>query len=149
MANNDSHSTLPVNSSQTVLREEFAKSIAGQAALMDRFAQQLITIELAIPGIYAAILKLVAGDKATVAIDPWVYGAFACWFLALVLALVSLIPRTWNVDPTILKADTRAKGAALGLEDFYRKSAAYKRWLLIPSTLLFAAGVFCSAMSVF
>ncbi len=149
MASNTPLSTRPVNSSQTVLREEFAKSIAGQAALMDKLAQQLITIELAIPGIYAAVLKLVAGDDATLTVNNWVYGAFVCWLAALVLALISLIPRTWNVDPTILKADKKAKGTALGVEDFYRKSAAYKRWLLIPSTLFFAAGVLCSAMSVF
>lgn len=149
MTSNDPLPTRPLYGSENVLREKFAASIAGQSELMDRLAQQLISIELAIPGIYAAVLKLVAGEQASMTVDVWVYGAFGCWFVALVLALISLIPRTWQVDPTLLRADTQAKGAPLGLEDFYRKSAAYKRRLLIPSALLFAAGVFCSAMSVF
>jgi len=142
-------STRPVTSSESVLRDKFAESIAGQSELMDKLAQQLITLELAIPGLYAAVLKLTAGDAATVPVNNWFYGAFGCWSVALLLALVSLIPRTWKVDPTLLKADATSKGGVLGLEDFFRKSAAYKRWLLIPSAVLFALGIFCAAMLVF
>ena len=59
---------------------------------MDKLAQQLITLELAIPGIYATAVKLTAGADATVTVDTGVIGAFLCWFAALLLALVSLIP---------------------------------------------------------
>ncbi len=142
-------STQPVTSSDTLLRDKFAESIVGQSELMDKLAQQLITLELAIPGLYATVLKLIAGDSATVTVNNWVYAAVVCWFLALVLALISLIPRNWKVDPTILKADATGKGSVLGLEDFYRESARYKLRLLIPSALLLMAGIVCSAVLVF
>jgi hypothetical protein len=141
--------TRPVSGGESVLRTKFAESIAGQSEAMDKLAQQLITLELAIPGIYVAVLKLTAGDGATVAVNNWLYGAFGCWFAALLLALISLIPRTWKVDPTILKADAAAKDGTLGVEDFFRRSARYKLRLLIPSALLLAAGILCAAMLVF
>jgi hypothetical protein len=137
--------TRPLSSSEHVLRDKFAESLATQSEMMDKLAQQLITLELAIPGLYATVLKLLAGEAATVPLNRWVYAAFACWFAALLLALVSLIPRNWRVDPTLLRADANAKGKVLGLEDFYRKSAVYKLWFLIPSALLLAAGIVCSA----
>ena len=149
MASEPVRTTRPVATSETVLRNKFAESLVGQSDLMDKLAQQLITLELAVPGIYATALKLTAGDAATITLDNWVIAAFMCWFVALVLALVSLIPRTWQVDPTVLRRDAGAKDVPLGLEDFYRQSAAYKRWLLIPSTLLFAIGIALSAWSVF
>ena len=65
MTSNDPLPTRPLYGSENVLREKFAASIAGQSELMDRLAQQLISIELAIPGSYAAVLKLVAGEQAT------------------------------------------------------------------------------------
>lgn len=139
----------PVAGAETVLRHKFAESLVGQSDLMDKLAQQLITLELAIPGIYATVLKLTAGGNATVTVDAWVIGAFACWLVALLLALASLIPRSWEVDPTVLRRDRDAKDLPLGLEDFYRQSATHKRRLLIPSTLLFALGIALSAWSVF
>ena len=62
MASNTPLSIRPVHSSVTVLRDKSAKGIAGRTELIDNFAQQLIAIELAIPGIYAGVLKLVAGS---------------------------------------------------------------------------------------
>lgn len=141
--------TQPLNPIESTLREKFAESIIEQSALMDKLAQQLITLELAIPGLYATVLKLIAGDTGKVAVNNWFYAAFGCWFVALLFSLISLIPRNWKVDTKILKADATGKGKALGIEDFYRKSASYKLWLLIPSALLFAAGIACSAMLVF
>lgn len=140
-------STRPLNSADTLLRDKFAESIVGQSELMDKVAQQLITLELAIPGLYATVLKLVAGEAGRVAVNWLVYGAFGCWFLALLLTLVSLFPRQWKVDQSVLRADAKSK--VLGLEDFYYRSARYKFWLLIPSATLFAAGILCAALLVF
>jgi hypothetical protein len=140
-------STRPLTSSETVLRDKFAESLVGQSELMDKVAQQLITLELAIPGLYATVLKLIAGEKGTVAVNNWVYGSFGCWFLALLFTLVSLFPRQWEVDPTVLRAGVNSK--VLGLEDFYYRSARYKFWLLIPSAILFALGILCAAVWVF
>ena len=148
MSNEPVHTPRPLSSSETTLRAKFAESTAGQSDLMDKFAQQLITVELAVPGIYVSVLKLTAGDSATVRLDGWAWATFGCWFAALILALVSLVPRAWKVDPTIMKADPHAKGGVLGIEDFFRRSAAYKLRLLFPSALLFAIGLACAAMLV-
>jgi hypothetical protein len=138
-------STRPVNRSEELLREKFAESIAEQSALMDKLGRQLITLELAVPGLYATVLKLTQGDKATVAADAWFYVTFGCWFLALVLALISLVPRNRQVDPTMLKPDPKGKSTVLDLETFFHQSARYKRRLLIPSILLFWGGILSAA----
>jgi hypothetical protein len=140
-------STRPLSSAENVLRDKFAESIVSQSELMDKVAQQLISLELAIPGLYATVLKLIAGEKGTIAVNKWVYGSFGCWFLALLLTLVSLFPRQWEVDQSVLRADPQSK--VLGLEDFYYRSARRKFWLLMPSAILFAAGILCAALLVF
>jgi hypothetical protein len=43
------------------LLDSFAKDVAAQATRFDELAKQLISLELAIPGVYAAILKLLSG----------------------------------------------------------------------------------------
>ena len=150
-----SHPTLPtrpVGSNETTLRDKFAESVAGQSDLMDKLGQQLITLELAIPGLYATVLKFTRGDAATAARNQWLYLAFGCWFLALVLTLASLVPRHWRVDPTILRQDPEQnpgqKSEVLGLEDFFYKSARYKCWLIIPACVLFLLGVLAAALLV-
>ena len=141
--------TRPLNSGETLLQEKFAESIAGQSDLMDKLGQQLITLELAIPGLYATVLKLTQGDKAIATVDGWLYFTFGCWFLALALTLISLIPRNWQVDPTILKPDPTGKTKVLGVEAFFHKSALYKRRLLIPACLIFWAGIVGAVLVIF
>ena len=41
-----------------VLEESFYKDLAGQAERLDKFALELIKLQLAIPALYAGILKL-------------------------------------------------------------------------------------------
>ena len=64
----------PLDKIDEALRESFAKDIAEQASRLDELAKQLITLDIAIPGLYAAILKLVSGETATVAI----WDTFSC-----------------------------------------------------------------------
>ncbi len=116
---------------------------------MDKLGQLLITLELAIPGLYATVLKLMSGDKATLAISPALYVTFACWFFALLFTLISLIPRNWKVDPSIIKQDRSKQIAELGIEDFFHKTAQYKRRLLIVASLVFFVGVVSAAFAVF
>ena len=141
--------TRPMPSGDKLLKEKFAESIASQSDLMDKLGQQLITLELAIPGLYATVLKLVSGDKATLTSSPVLYLSFACWLLALLLTLCSLIPRRWTVFPNVKKQLPYADTDTLGIEDFFYKSAQYKRRLLIPAAIFFFAGIFCAALSVF
>ena len=141
--------TQPVSSSDTVLREKFAESIAGQSELMDKLGQQLITLELAIPGLYATVLKLVQGEKATLTVDNWLYFTFGSWFIALVLTLISLIPREWDVDETMLKPDPAGRGDMLSIEEFFFNSARYKRRLLIPACIFFWLGIMGATLILF
>ena len=142
-------STRAPTSSETVLKDKFAESIADQSKQMDKLGRQLITVELAIPGLYATVLKLVSGDKATLSNNTAIYISFALWFLALLFTLTSLIPRKWKVDRSIMKQDPSKKTKTLGIEDFFNKSAQYKRRLLITASVLFFIGVISAAFSVF
>lgn len=139
----------PVSPSSTKLREKFDEQYAAQSEQMDKLAGQLITLELAVPGLYATVLKLTQGEKATLAVDGWLYFTFGCWFLALLLTLISLIPRRWRVDPTVVKGDQASREPVMGLEDFFFQSARYKRRLLIPAILLFWLGIIGAAVLVF
>lgn len=133
--------TRPLNENEKLLREKFHESIAAQSDLMDKLSERLLTLELAIPGLYTAVLKLISGDKATVAIDAALYMTFGCWLLALLLTLLALIPRKWVVDPTVLQQDPQKLSEGLGIEDFFTQSALYKRRLIAASSTLFFAGI--------
>ena len=139
--------TRPANSQENFLRQKFYESVVAQSDLMDKLGAQLLTLELAMPGLYATVVKLVSGDKATVQVNNAFYLAFACWLLALGLTLASITPRNWKVDPGILKQDPDKYGEGLGIEDFFCQSARYKRRLLVASSLLFFAGVFLAAFT--
>ncbi|MEZ4643827.1 MAG: hypothetical protein R3E31_14030 [Chloroflexota bacterium] len=139
----------PISPGTAKLREKYYEQFAAQSERLDALATQLITLELAIPGIYAAVLKLVHGADATIPLAGWIIAAFLCWFIALALTLVTLIPREWKVDPTIVKNDPTKPAPVLGLEDFFIQSARYKRRWLIPAIALFWAGIFCAAIAIF
>ncbi len=141
--------TRPINSKEKILQEKFAATIASQSDKMDKLGQQLIVLELAIPGLYATVLQLTQGKDATLTVNGWFYFTFACWFIALLLTLASLIPRKWKVDPTILRQDPAVHSDKIGIEDFFRKSAAYKLRLLIIASIFFWAGILGSALLIF
>ena len=141
--------TRPISSSEKLLRDKFYERYAAQSDLMDRLAQQLITVELAVPGLYAAVLKLTQGEQATAAVGGWLYATFACWLAALLLTLASLTPRHWRVDPAVLQGDPARQDGPLGLQEFFQYSARYKRRLLIPSIVLFALGTLSATLFVF
>ena len=143
--------TRPVSEESRFFRQKYREVVVDQANLMDRFATQLITLELAISGLYATVLKLVQGDAATLPATPrLLYATFGCWFASLALTLVALIPKTWKVNPTILIQDpAQYDDDGMGIEDFFQKSASYKKWLLIPSVLLLWLGILFAALLVF
>ena len=141
-------STRPLSDHEKTMRVKFYENITTQSELMDKLSGQLLTLELAIPGIYATMLKLVSGDKATIQLNNAFYLAFSAWFAALALTLIGLIPRKWKVDPAILKQDPQKFSESLGIEDFFEQSANYKRWLVIGSSVLFFAGIFCAAFTI-
>lgn len=138
--------TRPLTDNEKLLREKFYESMAAQSDLMDKIAERLLTLELAIPGLYATVVKLIGGDKATIIVNSAFYFAFGFWLLALSLTLAALTPKKWVVDPTILKQDPAKYSEVLGIEDFFEKSANYKRVLVIVSSVLFFAGIFSALL---
>jgi hypothetical protein len=140
--------TRPIRESENLLREKFYESIAAQSDLMDKLSGQLLTLELAIPGIYATALKLVAGDDATLTINLAFYITVACWLMALGFTLLALTPRNWTVDPDILEQDPKKTDEALGIEDYFNKSARYKRRLVILSSVLFFSGTISAIFTI-
>lgn len=140
--------TRPLHDNEKLLREKFYESVAAQSDLMDKLSERLLTLELAIPGLYAAALKLVRGDSATVGISGALYVTFGCWLLALLLTLLALTPRKWVVDPTVLQQDPKKFSEGLGIEDFFQRSALYKRRLNIASSVLFFAGIVSAVFTV-
>ena len=140
--------TRPPDTFEAKIKEKYAASFANQSDLMDKLAQQLLTLELAIPGLYATVLKLIRGDEATVPVNNILYGTFALWIVALGLTLAALMPREWKVDPTIMEQDPKSITGALGIKDFFAKSARYKRNLLFVATILFFLGITLAALTV-
>lgn len=138
----------PFSDTEKSLREKFYASITTQSDLMDRLSERLLTLELAIPGLYATALKLVSGDRATVIVNPAFYITFVLWLTALLLTLIALTPRKWSVDSSLLKQDPRKFSEGLGIEDFFEQSAIYKRRLVIASSVLFFVGVFAAAYTI-
>ena len=138
--------TRPLTDNEKLLREKFYENLASQSDLVDKISERLFTLELAIPGLYATVLKLIGGDTATIKVNTAFYIAFGCWLLALLLTLSALTPKKWVVDPTILKQDPGKLSEAFGIEDFFEKSANYKRVLVIVSSILFFAGIFSALL---
>jgi hypothetical protein len=139
--------TAPLSPQDELLRNKLTEDVTAQAGRMDELAKQLITLELALPGLYATALKLVAGIKATLAASTWLYLAFGCWALALLLAIASLIPRDYRVDPDRLRGGPSADGL-LSIEGYFRRAARIKRWHLLPSCALFFVGIWFAVLTV-
>jgi hypothetical protein len=131
----------PLSDHEKLMQEKFSESIVNQSDLVDRLSVQLFTLELAVPGLFATVVKLIGGDKTIVVMNAAFFITFGCWIVALLLTLIAVIPRDWNVNPSILKQDPEKMSEGLGVEDFFRKSAEYKRWLVIASCVLFFAGI--------
>ncbi len=138
----------PMSKSEELLRTKFYESVAAQSDLMDKLAERLLTLELAIPGLFAAALKALRGEKATAPLTPLLTAAFVFWFAALMLTLIALTPKTWRVNVGVLKQDSKKLKEELGVEDFFQQSALYKRKFIFAASVCFFFGVACAALSV-
>lgn len=133
---------------EQILVEKYGEDVAAQTERLDRLAERLITLELAIPGLFATVLKLAAGREATVPLGTAFYVAFGCWLVALILAVFSLMPSRWQVDEEIMQQDIFERGSPLGIRDYFQQVPRFKRYLLLPSVFLFFGGIFSAALSV-
>lgn len=141
-------STRKMNEEERTLQQKFAEAVSAQSDLMDKMSEHLLTLELAIPGIYATVLKLVNGDDAEVKLNFWFYLTFIFWGCALICIILALIPKKYIVDPNLFKQDPTSQSKILGIEDFFYRSAKYKLGWIIASTLLFFIGTFCIVFTI-
>ncbi|MBN1929289.1 MAG: hypothetical protein JW764_07085 [Chlorobiaceae bacterium] len=142
--------SVPPSTTDIELEKAFSTAISGQPALLDELGKQMVTLCLAIPGLFATVLKLTGGDDAVLPASGFVLSAFACWLVALILSLASLVPVTRTVDRQVIRrAQPAAKGQPLSIEEFFTKSARHKRRLLIAAALFCFAGISLAAWSVF
>ena len=82
----------PLDNIDKKLQEKFAEDIANQATLMDSMGKQLLSLELAMVGIYATVLKLIAGNEATLQ-GGWSVGiTFLFWLMAVVATVLAIFP---------------------------------------------------------
>ncbi|GAB6043019.1 hypothetical protein [Endothiovibrio diazotrophicus] len=140
---------LSPTATESRLQALFDEEVVKQNDRLDDLARQLITLELAIPGVYAAALKLVAGRAASIG-APWpVIAAFTLWFIALGGTLAALFPLRRRVDPNLIRRrDSVWEEEPLAIEEFYQRSASRKRGWLLFSTLSFMLGVLAAGFAV-
>ena len=131
--------TQPLDKIDDTLRESFAKDIAEQCNRLDDLAKHLITLQIAIPGIFAAILKLVAGENAVIKQNGQVIGAYIAWLLGLALTWASLIPAKHTIDRDSLTA----------IENYFTGSATRKLRWLIPASGLTFVGIMLAVWSIY
>ena len=113
---------------------------------MDKLGYQLITLELAIPGLYAAVLKLTEGDKATVDANAWFIATFGFWLVALALTVWAVLPRFYRVDTEIIEGGT---ADAIGIKQFFDESAKIKRQRIIAAIVAFWLGILSAVFLLF
>lgn len=105
---------------------------------MDSMGKQLLSLELAMVGIYATVLKLISGDTATLE-TGWSVGiAFLFWFMSVVATVLAIFPEEYKVDSS--KMDE--------IKAYFYKSARKKAKMLIVSIVLFFTGIGVAVFSL-
>jgi len=128
----------PLDKIDETLIVKFAEDIAAQAGRLDDLAKQLITLQIAIPGLYAATLKLVQGKEMTT-MPITVIIAFGAWLLGLAITLASLIPAQYVIDRNDLGA----------IQHYFVDSAKRKWQFLIFATFFTYFGICMAIWSSF
>ncbi len=132
------YKTKPLTPIEQKLQEKFAEEVANQATLMDSMGKQLLSLELAMVGIYATVLKLISGKSATLE-TGWSVGiAFLFWFMSVVATVLAIFPEEYKVDSS--KMDE--------IKAYFHKSARKKAKMLIVSIALFFTGIGVAVVSL-
>ncbi len=128
------------------LLDAYYQEPVKQAERFADLAKELFKLELAIPGIYAAALRVV--DQQAI---NWsgVLIAFLLWATALVLTLRAIIPRKYTVLENVIRSPRLARGKEpLSIEEYFRRGMLEKKWLSLGSILLFFAGIIAAVLAV-
>ena len=129
------------------LQESFAQDFIQQSNRLDDTTKRLLTLQLAIPGIFAVLLKLLPEGQAQAVEATQLYrdiiligSAFLSWTLALIFSLWALQPKKHTVNPQVLENKSQDK-SFFGLIDFYQASAQHKHRHITISSLLTLLGL--------
>lgn len=121
----------PPNAEEKFIREKHLESISRQPALMDEIAKQLLTLELAIPGLYATVLKLISGDSGKLTLSSDLISVFLFWLLSLGCIVFALLPRAYKIDGNDLTA----------IRNSFYKAASNKYAFILASIITFVIGI--------
>jgi len=136
----------PPQPTDETLLKAYHDAVIKQADLYVDLAKELLKLELAIPGLYAATLKLVTNQSPAASL---VAAAFGFWLLALVATLRALFPRRYVVLHDAVQRVGRAKSKGpFTIEEFLQQSAQDKRRLLLWAIPLFFIGIALAAAAV-
>ena len=128
---------------------KYVEAIAAQSELMDKLGYQLITLELAIPGLYAAVLKLTEGDTATVDVNGWFVATFGFWLAALFFTLWAILPRFYRVDTDIIIRDDGNSPQPTSIKNFFDQSAKFKQLRIVAAIACFWLGIISAIFLLF
>jgi len=132
-------STAPLGYVDRTLREKFAEDVASQIDRMDALAKQLIVLELAIPSVYATMLKLTSGGGGSLD-DPFFLAlAFVVWLAALGFTLSSIIPQKQQLDQDSLTA----------IQDYFSRNATRKWQCLMVASIATFMGIAFAVVAMF
>lgn len=121
----------PPRKEESFLRQKYDESFSAQSELMDNVAKQLLTLELAIPGLYATVLKLVSGKEGGIQVSDHLMLAFSAWLFSLVCIITAIMPRPYKVNTDSYQS----------LRKFFSRSARYKYFFVLCSTAAFVFGL--------
>ena len=128
----------PPNPHERFIQERFSEAIAEQSRLMDALAQRLLSLELAIPSLYALVLKSISGTDKIVLTWGMAF-AFSCWLIAIILTLFAMIP---HLDNEIVRDSPDS------IEAFFDRAARRKWFLLVPAIVAFISGVIAIILDI-
>lgn len=135
----EAEATAPLSKMDETLLVKFAEDVAAQATRLDDLAKQLITLCIGIPGIYAAVLKLTAGETALMPRTDLTILAFLAWLIALGFSIIALLPGRQEVDPDSLTE----------IRNYFSNSAGRKFLFLCCGCLCNFSGIVLAASSIF
>lgn len=147
----------PRTKADELLEEGFYKDFAGQAERLDKFALELIKLQLAVPTLYAGILKLLEWQGPVATDTPSLSSAshtslllwiFIPWFFALVFSFCAVFPMgRYQVksSPIVEPLPERATGD-ISIYAYFHFAARRKFRLLAGSALFTFFGI---AVAVF
>ncbi len=117
---------------------------------VERFAdlaKELFKVELAIPGIYAAVLRLVGKEQSANHLAVLI--AFLFWLAAFLLTLRAIFPRRYEVLENVVRSSQPTLGwGPLSIEEYFQRSTRDKQQLLLGSIFLFCIGIAAAVLAV-